>query len=211
MFDLIMPAAFAVSALISTWVLASARKRFRLQYAVALAIGTLFLPLIVFPIYLVLMIWRPKIGPPRRWRYSLPLLYAVIALSAIAAYFYFDSRSVDAHLARASQAKLVDDSNAAIREYREALEREDDPHTHKLLAIELADAGYTSEAISEFRLAERGGEPDDLISYNLGLLLERLDLTSQAAMEFENFLMTPTCERPDPRCEAARARVTHNP
>jgi len=207
LFDLIMPAAFAVSALISTWVLASARKRFRLHYAVALAIGTLFLPLIVFPIYLVLMMWRPKIGPPRRWRYSLPLLYAVIALSAIAAYFYFDSRSVDAHLARASQAKLVEDSNAAIREYREALKREDDPHTHKLLAIELANAGYTSEAISEFRLAERGGEPDDSISYNLGLLLEKMNLTSQAAMEFENFLMSRTCEQPDNRCESARERV----
>jgi len=75
LFDLIMPAAFAVSAIVSTWVLASARKRFRFYYALALALGTLFLPFIVFPIYLVLMMWRPKIGPPRRWRYSLPLLY----------------------------------------------------------------------------------------------------------------------------------------
>ena len=105
--------------------------------------------------------WRPKIGPPPRWRYALPLLYAVIVLSAIGAYFYFDSRSVDAHLARATRAKLVEDSTTAIREYREALKREDDPHTHKLLAIELANAGYISEAITEFQLAESGGEPDD--------------------------------------------------
>ncbi|MEN3325722.1 MAG: hypothetical protein V7638_529 [Acidobacteriota bacterium] len=161
LFDLIMPAAFAVSALISTWVLASARKRFRLHYALALALGTLFLPFIVFPIYLVIMMWRPKIGPPRRWRYSLPLLYAVIALSVIGAYFYFDSRSVDAHLARATRAKLVEDSATAIHEYREALKREDDPHTHKLLAIELANAGHISEATTEFRLAQQGGEPDD--------------------------------------------------
>ena len=77
------------------------------------------------------------------------------------AYFYFDSRSVDAHLARATQAKLVEDSTTAIREYREALKREDDPHIHKLLAIELANAGYISEAITEFRLAEQGGETDD--------------------------------------------------
>src|SRR5215216_1695266 len=104
LFDLIMPAAFAVSALISTWVLASARKRFRLHYAFALALGMLFLPLIVFPVYLVLMMWREKIGPPTRWRYLLPLLYAAIALSAIFVYFYFDGRSVDAHLARATQA-----------------------------------------------------------------------------------------------------------
>jgi len=161
LFDLIMPAAFAVSAVISTWVLASARKRFRVHYALALAVGTLFLPLIVFPIYLVLMLWRPKMGPPKRWRYALPLLYALISLSVIAAYFYFDSRSVDAHLARATQAKLVEDSSTAIREYREALKREDDPHIHKLLAIELANAGLISEAIAEFRLAQQGGETDD--------------------------------------------------
>jgi hypothetical protein len=161
LFDLIMPAVFVVSALVSTWVLASARKRFRVHYALALAIGTLFLPFIVFPIYLVIMMWQPKIGPPQRWRYSLPLLYAVIALSAIGAYFYFDSRSVDAHLARATRAKLVEDSTTAIREYRAALKREDDPHTHKLLAIELANAGYISEAITEFRLAQQGGETDD--------------------------------------------------
>lgn len=161
LFDLIMPAVFVVSALVSTWVLASARKRFRLHYALALALGTLFLPFVVFPIYLVLMMWRPKLGPPRRWRYLLPLLYAVVALSAIGAYFYFDGRSVDAHLARAARAKLVEDSTTAIREYREALKREDDPHTHKLLAIELANAGFISEAISEFRLARQGGEPDD--------------------------------------------------
>ncbi|HJT28439.1 MAG TPA: hypothetical protein VJ784_13590 [Pyrinomonadaceae bacterium] len=158
LFDLIMPAAFAVSALVSTWVLASARKRFHFYYALALALGTLFLPFIVFPLYLVIMMWRPKIGPTPRWRYSLPLLYAVIALSVIGAYFYFDSRSVDAHLARATRAKLVEDSTTAIREYREALKREDDPHTHKLLAIELANAGYLTEAIEEFKLAEQGGE-----------------------------------------------------
>ena len=153
-----MPVAFAVSALISTWVLASARKRFRLPYAIALAVATLFLPLIVFPIYLVIMMWREKIGPPQRWRYLLPLLYATIALSAIGIYFYLDSRTVDAHLARATQAKLVDDANTAIREYRQALALDDDPHTHKLLAIELANAGYVSEAASEFRIAEARGE-----------------------------------------------------
>jgi len=154
LFDLIMPAVFAASALVSTWVLASARKRFRLHYALALAVATLFLPVIVFPIYLVLMMWRPKIGPPKRWRYLLPLMYAAIALLVIGAYFYFDSRSVDAHLARATQAKLVEDSTTAIREYRAALALEDNPHTHKLLAIELANAGFISEARLEFRLAE---------------------------------------------------------
>lgn len=162
LFDLIMPAAFAASALISTWVLASARKRFQLHYALALAVGTLFLPLVVLPIYLVLMMWRPRVGPPPRWRYSLPLLYVVIALLAIGAYFYFDSRSVDAHLARATQAKLIEDSTTAIREYRAALALEDNPHTRKLLAIELANAGYISEAVVEFQRAEPC-EPEDRI------------------------------------------------
>lgn len=175
LFDLIMPAAFVLSALLSTWVLASARRRFRLYYAIALAAGTLFLPLIVFPIYLVIMLWRKRSdSPPPRWRYALPLLYAAIVLAGIVTFFYLDRRSVDAHLARATRAKLVEDANAAIREYRQALALEDNPHTHKLLAIELAKAGYVSEAISEFRLAQQGGEPDDSIPYRIKQLEERL-------------------------------------
>ena len=59
-----------------------------------------------------------------------------------------------AHLARATQAKLVEDSATAIREYRAALALEDNPHTRKLLAIELANAGFIAEAIVEFRVAE---------------------------------------------------------
>ena len=178
LFDLIMPAAFALSALLSTWVLASARKRFQLPYAFGLAIGTLFLPLIVFPIYLVIMLWRKKTGPPARWRYALPLLYAAVSLSAIGVFFYLDGRSVDAHLARATQAKLVDDSNTAIREYRKALALEDDPHTHKLLAIELANAGHVEEAISEFRIAEQGGEtclPEDSLCQAARAKLPQID------------------------------------
>ena len=90
LFDLIMPAAFVISALVSTWVLASARRRLHLFYAIALAVGTLFLPLIVFPIYLVIMLWRRRGDPPKRWRYALPLLYAAIVLAGIATYFYLE-------------------------------------------------------------------------------------------------------------------------
>lgn len=207
LFDLIMPAAFAVSALVSSWVLASARRRFTLPSSLALALGTLFLPLIVFPIYLVMMMWRKKTGPPGGWRYTLPLLYTVIVLAAIAGFFYSDSRSVDAHLARAARAKLVDDAPTAIREYRQALALEDDPHTHKLLAIELANDGFVTAAISEFRLAQQGGEPDDSIHYRLGLLLERMNLTNQARLEFEAFLNTETCQQIDSSCDDTRARV----
>jgi hypothetical protein len=158
LFDLVMPAAYVVSALLSTWVLASARKRVALHYALALALATLLLPIVVFPLYLAAIIWRKGSTPPRRWRYTLPLLYAVIVLSAIGIFVYFDSRTVDAHLARATRAKLVYDHSTAIREYRQALALEDNPHTHKLLAIELADAGYAEEANAEFRLAQQGGE-----------------------------------------------------
>jgi tetratricopeptide (TPR) repeat protein len=207
LFDLIMPAAFVLSALLSIWVLASARKRFSLPIAIAIAVATLFLPVIVFPLYLALMMWRPKIGPPKKWRYALPLLYGALVLSAIAGFYYFDSRSVDAHLARATQAKLIEDSTTAIREYRQALALEDDPHTRKLLAIELANAGDLTEALSEFRLAQKGGEQDDLISYRVGILLERMNQTGQAKLEFQNFLMSSTCMQIDARCEDARNRL----
>ena len=90
MFDLLMPVAYVLSALLSTWVLASARRRFQIYFAFALAIGTLLLPLIVFPIYLVLMLWWKKDRPPQRWRYALPLVYATIALMCIGAYFYLE-------------------------------------------------------------------------------------------------------------------------
>lgn len=207
LFDLIMPAAFVISALLSTWVLASARRRFRFYYAIALAIGTLFLPLVVFPIYLVLMLWHKRSDSPPRWCYSLPLLYALIVLTAIVTFFYLDRRSVDAHLARATRAKLVEDSNTAIREYRQALALEDNPHTHKLLAIELANAGYVSEAISEFRLAQQGREPDDSIHYRLALLLERMNQTNEARTEFEQFLSSEICKQLDSRCDAAKEKL----
>lgn len=159
LFDLIMPAAYVVSALLSTWVFASARKRVSLLSALGFALATLLLPLVVLPLYLAaIIIWRRTDKPLPRWRYWLPLLYAAILLSAIGLYVYFDGRTVDAHLARAARAKLVDDHHTVINEYRQALALEDNPHTHKLLAIELANAGYTSEAESEFRLADQGGE-----------------------------------------------------
>ncbi len=89
----------------------------------------------------------------------MPLAYAAILLAVIGFYLRHESQTVDAHLARATQAKLVDDHTTAIREYRGALALEDNPHTHKLLAIELAQNGDSNEAISQFRLAQRGGEP----------------------------------------------------
>lgn len=208
LFDLIRPAVMVVSAVVSTWVLASARKRFPLHYAAGWAAGTLFLPLIVFPLYVVvLIVWRRPRRLPIEWRFTLPVLYAAVVLAGIGSYFYLDYQSVDAHLARATQAKLVEDRTTAIREYKEALALEDDPHTRKLLAIELGESGYLHEAISEFRLAQQGGEHDDSIHYRLGLLLEQLNLNGQSRLEFQDFLRSETCMQIDPRCESVRHKL----
>ena len=159
LFDLIRPAFLLLAVLISTWVLASARKRFSLLIAFAWAVATLFLPFVVLPAYLaVILLWRRPVRV-RRGRWLLPLAYGVVGIAALSLYFYIDHQSVDAHLARANQAKLVEDHATAIREYRGALALEDSAHTHKLLAIELANAGRLDEAIAEFRLAQQRGEP----------------------------------------------------
>lgn len=214
LFELIRPSVLIVAALISAWVLGSARKRFPIYVAFGWALGTLFLPLIALPLYLaVILLWRRPVYSPAL-PLVLPLTYGLVVTASIAGYFYFDSRTVDADLARAARAKLVEDHATVIREYQDALAIEDNPHTHKLLALEFMHAGYLIEAISEFRLAEQGGEPDDSIHYYVGVLLERLDQNGQARLEFERFLMTATCqtdEKPgDGLCESARSRIETN-
>lgn len=158
-FELISPAVFLLAALLSIWILASARKRFPLYAAFGWAIGALLLPLVVVPVYLaVILLWRPAVRS-RGWRLLLPLAYGVVVIAAISFYLYRDRQTVDAHLARAVQAKLVDDYATAIRAYRRALALEENAHTRKLLAVELALAGRVSEAESELHLAQQGGEP----------------------------------------------------
>jgi len=219
-FDLIWPAVLVFSALISAWVLASARKRFPFYQSLLWALGTLFFPLIVLPLYFIaLLVTRRKImATPdsyphgitnRKWTFSLPLLYASIVLCCIGVYVYRDTQSVDAHLAQATMDKLRSQRAKTIQEYKAALALEDDPHTHKLLAIELAAAGYWTDAISEFRLAQKGREPDDTIHFRLGVLLEKLAHPGEARLEYEEFLNTPACtdEPVDVRCEAAGQRV----
>jgi hypothetical protein len=207
LFELIRPSVLIAAALISTGVLGSARKRFPIYVAFAWALGTLFLPLVVLPVYLVvILLWRRPLYSPA-WPLVLPLTYGLVVTASIATYFYFDSRTVDAHLASAARAKLIEDHGTVIREYNRALALEDNPHTHKLLALELMQAGYLGDAISEFRLAQQGGEPDDFIHYYLGLLLERLDLTGQAKLEFESFLFSTTCTQDGPECASARERI----
>ena len=225
-FDLIRPSVLVLSALVSTWVLASAlRRRVHWFLATLWALGTLFFPLITLPLYLVAQLVRkrneraadavnpaPDRGVPRaafRWRVATPVVYATVVLSVIGLYLYSDYQSVDAHLARATQAKLRGDLRGTISEYRAALGQEDNPHTHKLLAIELSDVGNWTEALSEFRLAEEGGEPDDSIAFRIGTLLDILNLGGQAKLEYERFLVSRACTQPlpDDRCVTARGRV----
>jgi tetratricopeptide (TPR) repeat protein len=152
---------------------------------------------------------QPTRAPLRLKRYAPSLLYAFALLSAGALYFYRDYRSFDAHLARAANARLRGRRDIAIREYRAALRLSDDAHTHKLLAVQLAEDGQTEAALDAFRAAERGGEPDELIPYRIAYALDALGRAGEAAGEYRKFLQGSSCARPSPdtRCAEASARL----
>jgi hypothetical protein len=216
-FELIRPAALVVSALASIWVLSSARRhRFRDHIAIAWALATLFFPLITLPMYLIARFRRrdrriqlADHPATLRWPVAMPLIYAVLVLSLIAVYLYRDQNSVDAHLASAAQAKVSGERKATIDGYRAALKLEDNAHTRKLLAIELANAGDWTEALFQFREAEQDGESDDFLSFNIARMLDALNLPNQAAVEYQRFLTGGACTQqlPDDRCALANARV----
>jgi len=207
LFDLVRPVVVVASALLSTWILFSSRRRFPFYQALLWAITTYLFPLIVVPLYWVVLLWKPQVYSRVKHRFIIPLTYLVLILTIAAGYKYFDDRSVDAFLARAANAKVKTDPMSAIREYREALKIEDTPHTRKLLAVTLEEAGLYAEAITDYRAAEAGGEPDDSIHYRLGLLLERSNQHEQSLSEFERFVSSGTCLHVDDRCEDARQRV----
>ena len=227
-FDLLRPAALVVSALLSTWVLASARRwSFRSFVAAAWALGTFFLPFVVLPLYLIARSsakrrarsshpGNPETAQPAdssarvvKLGFVAPVVYGVLLLSLIGLYLYRDRNRVDAHLARAAQAKVMGQRDKAIREYRAALALEDNPHTHKLLGIELADAGQWTDALLEFHAAERGGEPDDLLSFRIGQALDASGQPLEAVREYKRFLDSDRCLQPlpDERCGIAGRRT----
>ncbi|HEX9919577.1 MAG TPA: hypothetical protein VGA87_10435 [Pyrinomonadaceae bacterium] len=142
-------------------------------------------------------------------RYAPALIYAFALLSVGAIYFYRDYHSFDAHLARAANARLLNRRAATIREYRAALRLVDDAHTHKLLAIQLAEDGQTEAAIAEYRAAERSGEPDEHLPLRVAYALDSLGRAGEAAHEYLKFLQSSSCVRasPDERCAEAAARV----
>lgn len=147
-----------------------------------------------------------------RWRreLTLPLLYALALLSFGALYYYRDHHSFDAHLSRAANARLLNQRAATIREYRAALRLSDDAHTHKLLAVQLAEDGQTEAALTELRAAERaGGDEDALLPYHIARTLDTLGRQAEADLEYQKFTQGSLCALPssDARCAEASARV----
>ncbi len=223
------PTALVVSALLSAWVLTSARRwRFRPVVATGWALGIFLFPFIALPLYLIARgSAKRRVGRKETDRKShleaptelpalaagpglvLPAVYLLVLLALIGVYLYRDYNRVDAHLARASQAKVVGQPIKSIREYRAALALEDNPHTHKLLGIELADSNQPAEALREFRFAESGGEPDDSIPFRIAILLDTLNYPKEAASEYERFLEGKLCTQPlpDNRCKAVRVKL----
>lgn len=186
------PALFVLSALLSAWVLADAR-RLRNSYplAFALALLALALPPVVLPLYLAARLFKRKeietdatdetktgdgaktggetktgggegasVRRLRLKRRALPLAYALALLAAGAFLFARDYQSFDARLGRARSANLRGRHDRAAEEYRAALRLREDPHTRKLLGLELLKAGRRDEALVELRAAARAGEPD---------------------------------------------------
>jgi tetratricopeptide (TPR) repeat protein len=221
-FDLIRPAFLIVAALLSIFVLANAQRNgFRISSAVIWALATFFLPLVTLPLYLLIRLnysnksseapALPSSSPVRMVgeRFLLPFVYGLTIFALIALSQYREYNAIDAYLARAKQARLENDSARTISEYKAALRLEDDPHTHKLLGIELDEAGEWTAALSEFRLAEQGGEDDPTLPFRIAVLLDRLDLRNQAALEYERFLYSEVCLQvpADHRCETALKRL----
>ena len=216
-FELLRPAALIVSALISTWVFASARRRhYRLVVSVAWAIATFLLPIVVLPIYLILLI-RRKPRPSAsdtaeaiKFHRLLPVAYAVVLISLVCVYLYRDYESVDAHLARAAQAKVMGQPERAIREYLAALKLGEDAHIHKLLGIQYAETRQWGNALNEFAAADRGGEPDPSLQFRIAQALDETGQPEQAIQSYRAFLAGPSCTQavPDERCTIARDRTS---
>ena len=185
-FELIRPTVLVLSGFVSIWVLVSARRhRFRNYVAIAWALGTLFFPLVTLPLYLIARLIRRRSGQPpdgaevrsslfsspaSRWPVVIPLVYATVVLSLIGSYLYRDYHSVDSHLARAAHAKLHGNRGGTIDEYRAALTLEDDPHTRKLLAIELADLVTGLGRCLNFEGGTRR-ETDDVLAFRVATCL----------------------------------------
>jgi hypothetical protein len=210
-FDLIKPAMLVLSALFSTWIFANARKHFSFVVALLWAVATFFLTPIVLPIYLIILLLRRghEVNKNVRWRVVLPFAYGIVIAAGISLYLMNEGKGADAELARAAYAKLRGNRPETIAAYRAALREKDDPHTRKLLGVELYESGSWTEALGELRKAEQEGEPDDLLIMRIGRLLDVLNQPNQARLEYRRFLESGSCLQPlpDSQCESARRRM----
>lgn len=235
-FELMMPASFVLAALISSWVLASARRHcFSALATTVWTLSTLFFPLVTLPLYLIAragkrrreLAGKTKEGDPQSanvdddslpqseessrvrvpLRRTLPLLYLALMLSLGALHFYLDSKTVDAHLMCANQERLLDRRERVIAEYRAALKLEDSAHTHNLLGKELLAAERWTEALAELRTAERMGEPDDERPFQIAEALYYLQRPAEAKAEYERFLRGPLCTVAPPDRRCRDARI----
>lgn len=243
--EALRPLVFALAALASACVLADARRARLSAWAVAAwTLLTLVCAPVFLPLYLAARLFIPRgnetdesiaggdvtpgqqlshqrLSPRLRRllsRAALPALYAASLLALGGLHFYRDARSADAHLLRASRAKLSDRRERAVAEYRAALALDDDAHTRKLLGLELAEAGRWEEALAEFRqAAARAGRDDDgthafhddTLTFHAARALEATGRGAGAADEYRKFLQGRACAQtpPAPLCEEARARL----
>ncbi|HYE15670.1 MAG TPA: hypothetical protein VD968_14595 [Pyrinomonadaceae bacterium] len=235
--ELLRPAYFALSAILSTLVLHDARRRvgFGPPSVAAWALLVLAFPPVFLPLYLAARLFTSDAAtststqddgaqtaggevdekaavPPSRARgrsRGVVPAYALTLVAIFAAYFYADYGSFDAHMARAERAKLYNRPARAVEEYRAALAVREDAHARKLLGLELLAAGRAEEALAEFRAAEAGGEPDAALAFHIARALDALGRGAEAAESYRRFINSGECaqEAPPPPCARAAERL----
>ncbi|MER3427731.1 MAG: hypothetical protein C4334_06470 [Pyrinomonas sp.] len=210
------PMAFFLSAFVSAFALADLQRiRAPKLMLLLVPIVVFWVPTVALPLYSIFRLYgKPTFAQTkafhRGWWRALPLLYAMALSIAGIMLQRMDARAFDAHLARASAARLHNDHRRALESYRAALALREDAHTRKLLADELLTLGQIEEAVVEFRLARDGGEPDDSIAFRLASALEALGRKEEALAEYRRFAQSARCraDEEDPVCLAARHKAT---
>jgi tetratricopeptide (TPR) repeat protein len=215
LFELLAPVFFIFSAMVSAYVLTDTLKhKSRWYTAISWTIASLIFPLIVIPIYLI---FRKRAKHEEqlvnkalnRTTIYVISLYLTITLSIGSVFYYRDYKSFDAHLERANYARLKGQRDKLIYEYSQALQLKDDPHTHKLLAIELLNANQYGKALEEFFIAKKGGEPDESLSFHIAYTLDTLNRKDEALAYYNKFLNSQLCQKPtlNPQCEIAKSLI----
>jgi hypothetical protein len=151
-----------------------------------------------------------KRAPRRALKVALPIFYFLFLLTLGGLLFRRDYASVEAHLARAAHARVRDQHERAAREYKAALQLEENPHTRKLLGVELMHTGRTPEALEEFKAAERAGDDDPQLPFRIAQALDLLKRRDEAVAYYRRFLEGESCtkEFADQRCLQAQARLS---